>query len=52
MPRRNTRARARAGGFAEMSLPVQKSEQRPSALFMRLTDIYTEALHFLILHIA
>jgi hypothetical protein len=36
--RQNAPARARAVGFAEMSLPVQKSEHQSSTLFTRLTD--------------
>jgi hypothetical protein len=35
--------RARVVGFAEMSLPVQKSEQQSSALFTRLTDAHAVA---------
>jgi hypothetical protein len=34
----NASARARPVGFAEMSLPVQKSERQSLALFTRLTD--------------
>jgi hypothetical protein len=41
--------RARAVGFAERPLPVQKSEQQTLALFTRLTDIYTKVLYFLFL---
>jgi hypothetical protein len=43
-------ARVRGGGFAEVSLPVQKSEWQPSALFTHLTDTCRNTLAFPPLH--
>jgi hypothetical protein len=44
------RKRARAVGFAETPLSVQKSEQQSSTLFTHLTDTYKNTLAISSLH--